>query len=161
MLDFHTSRDLSLDKNSLTKCEILARDVPYSVSNFLYWTQIDTISPIRSYPFYLVTYYIKWVTTSWKDSGLTQYYVHIQYCAYTSDVSYLYGLKKIFFFPLSRFCSYWTEGSRTFPFSAIVCLKDLKHCFLSEKKKENSLDYIFPALASTKEKRIPYHEPLW
>ena len=28
---------------------------------------VDTVCPISSYPFYIVTYYIRWVTTSWTD----------------------------------------------------------------------------------------------
>ena len=33
-----------------------------------------TICPGSSYPFYIVTYYIEWVTTSWTHSRLQSYY---------------------------------------------------------------------------------------
>ena len=33
----------------------------------------NTVCPGSSYPFYIVTYYIKWVTTSWTHSTILQF----------------------------------------------------------------------------------------
>ena len=35
------------------------------------WPRKDTVCPRSSDPFYVVTYYIKWVTTSWTDGQYT------------------------------------------------------------------------------------------
>ena len=39
-----------------------------SILKIIYRTILYTICPKRSYPFYIVTYYIKWATTSWPYS---------------------------------------------------------------------------------------------
>ena len=49
------------------------------------WTILyDTVCPRSSDPFYIVTYYIKWVTTSWTHS--------IIFC-YTNNVKKMFSLK--------------------------------------------------------------------
>ena len=41
---------------------------------------INSVCPGSSDPFYIVTYYIKWVTTSWTHSSLSDIHSHIKYC---------------------------------------------------------------------------------
>ena len=62
-----------------------------------YTVQEDTVCPRSSDPFYVVTYYINWVTTSWKYTVVSHFISNLNYtvCPGSSDppeknIKYIY-----------------------------------------------------------------------
>ena len=53
----------------LCRIRNLESTLSYAASTHL--SQYDTMCPRSSYPFYILTYFMKWVTTSWTDGTYT------------------------------------------------------------------------------------------
>ena len=75
---------MSYDMNSNIFWALFSYMVCYFVS-FAHWGR-TTICPRRSDPFYIVSYYIKWVTNSWTDGMI---FCNMFSCSKHSTVSYM------------------------------------------------------------------------
>ena len=55
------------------------------------WSMISTVCPRSSDPIYVVTYYIKWVTTSWTYSMKLDLAVDQDYCVSEKSCPFVYS----------------------------------------------------------------------
>ena len=76
------------------------QDIHRTCSHIFFFLDIFTICPRSSYPFYIVLYYIKWVTNSWTD-GI--YLHHDTFPLYKNMNLMLTLSKKVYVKPISKF----------------------------------------------------------
>ena len=81
-----------------------------------------TVCPRSSGPFYVVTYYIKWVTTSWTYSSFKFLIIKKFQFTYFS-----YGLKTMYFFSSSLICLKYTISA----FSSILVEKPFSAAYFA------------------------------
>ena len=62
----HTDKRINRQKDG--QAEKKRVSLKYNTTTSLLFNKLTTVCPRSSYPFYEITYYIKWVTTSWRHS---------------------------------------------------------------------------------------------
>mgnify|MGYP007023201260 CR=1 FL=1 len=84
------------------------------------WRTMGTVCPRSSYPFYLVSYYMKWVTTSWTFSSLYSFYV-VNYDLKLVKTSRAYTVWPRSLHPVISYCLKWAKTSGTYRRRHIQC----------------------------------------